>query len=103
MLDGAVPSPERAPRRAFRIDAVALKAYVVQSATAAREELANAAIGIDRLQQFDFTSARIQQRGLDALIRDGRAFLELQSERIAPELEPLFEVRHHHTDMMNPL
>ena len=50
------------------IDAVALEAYVMQSAAAPREEFSHAAIGIDRLEQFDLAPARIEQRGLDALI-----------------------------------
>src|SRR5689334_12852622 len=90
-----------ARRFEVRIDAVALEAYMMQPAAAPREKLTDAALWIDRLEQFDLTPARIEERGLHALVRDGRALDEAQAERVTPELQSLFEIRDHHADMMD--
>src|ERR1700722_19847842 len=93
----------RARRLKVSIDAVALEAHVMQSTAAAREKFPDAAIGVDRFQQLDFASAGVQQRRLNALVLDRGALDELEPQRIAPELESCFEIRHHDSDVMNPL
>src|SRR5258708_15614091 len=85
----------------FAGDVVGLEAYVMQTAAAPREELADRVVGIERLEQFDLAFTYPEQCGADALLFNRRTFGEMQSERVAPESQAGVEVRHHDADMMN--
>src|ERR1700683_728484 len=87
----------------IRVDAVALEAYVMQAAAASREEFSDAAVGIERLEQFDLASTRIEQRRLHTLVGDRSALDEPQAQRVAPELQALLKIRHHDADVMDSL
>src|SRR5579862_9590815 len=82
-------------------DVVGLEAYVMQSASAPREEFADRIVGVERLEQFDLALSRLEQRGADALLFNRRALGEMQAEGVAPEAQAGVEVRHHDADMMN--
>src|SRR5271156_1555696 len=75
-------------------DVVGLEAYVMQAAAAPREELADRVVEVERLEQFDFALARLEQCGANTLLFNRGALREVQAERVAPESQTLVEIRH---------
>src|SRR5512137_1714996 len=75
-------------------DIVGLEAHMMEPAAAAREELADAALGGQRLEQLDLAIAYLEQRGAHALLLDGRAFGQCESQHVAPQAQPVLEPRH---------
>src|SRR5690242_6475251 len=87
----------------FARDVLSLEAYVMESATTAAEEFADAVVVIKRFEQFNFAVADLEQRRPNALVLDRRAFRQGQPEQVAPQAHRLFQVGHDNAYVMNPL
>ena len=77
-----------------------LETDVVQAFAALLEELGDAAVRIDRLEELDLAAADRQERGLHALVLHRRLGGDAQAEAIPPEGEAVLEPPHDQTHVM---
>src|SRR5690242_33311 len=75
-----------------RVDVRDLERHVMHAGPALREEPAHGAVLLERAQELDTTRADEHGRRLDALLRHGRAVLELGAEQPLVGAERLVEV-----------
>src|SRR5579875_473192 len=87
----------------FPRDIIGFETQMMETAAAPGQELADRVVRTERLQQFYFAAADLQQCGFDALLLNDRAFGELKPQGVAPEAVSLLKPGNHDSDVMDPL
>ena len=83
------------------VDVVGLEAEVVDAFAPLGQELADAALVGERLQQLDLALADLEERRRHVLIEDGLHDLDGKPEHVAPEAVRLLEVADDDPDVMD--
>src|SRR2546423_3185062 len=85
-----------------RAEVVDLVGHVVHAGATAGEELADGRVVAGRGEQLDATCADADRRGLDALVRDGLAVLELGPEEPRVGREGLVQIGDRDSEVVDP-
>ncbi len=73
----------------------------MKSRAALAQEPADHGLGVERRQQLDVTVTDVEQRRVDALVRDRLAVYERHPERVTIERQRRIEVRYGDADMID--